>query len=69
MHLQNDWLAGVWFFVFASGLTVIVSFGALMSAISEHNDLGIFVYFSGYLYARSNIILNNILFTIDLLTV
>lgn len=43
-HLQNDWLAGMWFFFYASLIGTIGSIGFMLAAFAYGTDTEKFVY-------------------------
>ena len=48
MHLQNDWLAGMWIFLVATGLCLFVTIILLIDAIEKGSGESIFIYSFGY---------------------
>lgn len=48
-HLQNDWLAGTWFFFYASLICLLGSIVVLCFSLSYGNDEEIFIYSSSVL--------------------
>mmetsp|Transcript_964 Transcript_964/g.964 ORF Transcript_964/g.964 Transcript_964/m.964 type:complete len:321 (-) Transcript_964:227-1189(-) len=43
-HIQNDWLAGTWFFLYASALSTLASLVVLVYSCRDANQLEIFIY-------------------------
>lgn len=47
-HLQNDWLAGTWFFYYATLVALVGSFGIFWESLASNNALEQFIYALGF---------------------